>query len=209
VRSLLIETHYIPCIAYFSLLLKFENVILECHENFIKQSYRNRCYINTSHGTEVLTVPLTSKHGKVAITEVRIDYNQKWLNNHWRTIQSAYGKAPFFEFYADELHDVLFYKYDFLYELNRTMLSLCLKWLKQPLEIEESMSYEVEPLAGITDHRNAINAKNNEGSNKYYKPVTYNQVFGNKFVNNLSLIDLIFCAGPQAKQIVQASAVEW
>lgn len=207
-NSLLIETQYIPCVAYFSALRKFDNVILERHENFMKQSYRNRCYINTSHGIALLTVPVTAKHGKAIITEVRIDYKQKWLNNHWRAIQSAYGKAPFFEFYADQLHDVLFYKYDFLYDLNHSMLSLCLKWLRLSVKIEESMSYDINPMAGTTDLRNAINVKNNEGSNKYHKPVTYNQVFGNKFVNNLSLIDLIFCAGPQATQIVQASANE-
>ena len=44
---------------------------------------------------------------KYSLAEVRIDYGQKWLNNHWRTIRSAYGKAPFFEHYCEDLEKVL------------------------------------------------------------------------------------------------------
>jgi len=207
VKSVLAETQYLPSIAYFSALSKFDILIVERYEHYIKQSYRNRCYINTTHGVEMLTVPLTGKHGKVLITEIKIDYTQRWLTNQWRAIQSAYGNAPFFEFYAEDLHKILFGKHDFLYDLNLDLLSLCLKWLKSPIIIQESLSYTTSPVADVYDLRNEINAKNIVGSNKYYKSVPYNQVFGNKFVNNLSVIDLIFCAGPQARQIVHDSAL--
>lgn len=204
-NTVLIETQYLPPISYFTALQNTTCVILEKHENFVKQSYRNRCFINATHGKEMLTIPLTGKHGNVVITSVRIDYTQKWLNNHWRSIQSAYGKAPFFEYYAEDLHELLFRKFEFIYDLNYHLLSLCLKWLKKNIDIKESMSFEQNPEKGVIDLRNAINAKNYETSNKYYHSVTYYQVFGNKFVNNLSILDLIFCTGPQANQIVQAS----
>lgn len=206
-RAVLIETQYLPPLSYFAALQNFDCIVLERHENFVKQSYRNRCFINTTHGKEMLTVPLTLKSGKVRITDVRIDHTQKWLNNHWRSIQSAYGKAPFYEHYAGDLHQILYRKFDFIYDLNYHLLSLCLKWLKKNVEIKESMSFEQVPQKGLIDLRNAINAKNYETSNKYYQSVPYYQVFGNKFVNNLSLIDLIFCTGPQANQLVQDSSL--
>src|SRR5688572_25723175 len=133
--AVLIESQYLPPIAYFAALQSCDEIILESHEHYIKQTFRNRCAINTSQGRVDLIVPLTSKHGKTVISDVRIDYTQKWLNNHWRTIQSAYANAPFFEFYADDLHQVLFKKHEFLLELNGELLSMCLKWLKWPTPV--------------------------------------------------------------------------
>jgi hypothetical protein len=152
----------------------------------------------------VLTVPVMA-HGKIVMHEVRIDYSQKWLNNHWRTIQSAYGKAPFFEYYADDLHRVLFSRPDSLYELNFSVLTLCLKWLKWKMPVRESLAYEAVPLSRVTDLRSVINPKKAEIGAGFYQPAVYRQVFGSKFVENLSLVDLIFCEGPGARDIVQAS----
>lgn len=204
----LIELHYLPSIAYFSALSSATEVVIERHENFLKQTYRNRCCIQTSQGIEQLTVPLTSKHGKTPITDIRIDYSQKWLNNHWRTIQSAYGKAPFYEHYADDLEKVLFRKNEFLYDLNIQLLSMCLAWLKWKVTVSESMSYEKELSHTVTDLRSLINSKKNDLLAKFYSPVEYTQVFGNTFVSNMSVIDLIFCEGPASARIVKASAVE-
>jgi hypothetical protein len=198
VRSVLIELHYLPSIAYFNTLYKVDKIILERQENFIKQSYRNRCHINSAQGLTVLTVPLTDKHGKVLITDIRIDYNQKWLNNHWRTIQSAYGNAPFFEHYSSDLHDILFKRFDFLYDLNYNLLSMCLKWLKWEKSLAETETFNKAP-EGILDLRNVINCKKEE---KNLNAIPYTQVFGNKFVSNLSIIDLVFCTGPQASSII-------
>ena len=204
--SVLIECHYFPSIPYFASLYSAKKIILESNEHFSKQTYRNRCEIMTANGVEKLIVPLTSKHGKVFIKDVRIDYSQKWLQGHWRTIQSAYGKAPFFEFYSDALHSILFSKKEFLFDLNLELLTICLKWLKLNPEITESMSYVNETSAGILDLRNVISAKNRDLLPPQLISVNYTQVFGNMFVKNLSLIDLLFCEGPRALEIVRSSS---
>ena len=109
-----IEVHYLPCIAYFSAVNGFEKVVVEKFEHYQKQSFRNRCYIKGPHQVETLIVPVT---GKVMANPSSLTsgstISQKWLNNHWRTIQSGYGNAPFFEYYAPELQDILFRKNDF------------------------------------------------------------------------------------------------
>jgi hypothetical protein len=202
----LIESHYLPSIEYFSAINTFRTITLEKCEHFVKQTYRNRCHILTSQGQQSLIVPLTSKHGKVLISDVRVDYSQKWLNNHWRAIESAYRNAPFFEYYADDLEKVLFQKHIFLYDLNTAFLTICLKWLKSETKVQESMSYEKIPSEGIFDLRNGIHPKKAELSTLNFKPVAYPQVFGNKFVEQLSIIDLVFCEGPNARAIVAASA---
>jgi len=202
----LIELHYLPSVPYFSSFYGAKKIILEKHENFVKQSYRNRCHILTAQGVERLVLPLTSKSGKVLITEVRIDYSQKWLNNHWRTIESAYRSSPFFEFYADDLHKLLFKRHTFLYDLNFELLTICLKWLKLNVTLQESMAYEKIPEDGVFDLRNVIHAKLPEHYARYFLPVAYPQVFGNKFAEGLSVIDLVFCEGPNSSKVVASSA---
>jgi hypothetical protein len=200
----LIELHYLPSIAYFSVLLRHDAVVLEAHEHFVKQSFRNRCTILTANGVQNLVVPLTEKHGKVTIKGIRIDYSQKWLNNHWRAITSAYRNAPFFEHYADDLHDILFRQPPFLYDLNRELLTICLTWLRSEIPVLETSGYEKTAEQGVTDFRNTLIAKKPETLGKYYTPVPYTQVFGKAFVKHLSFIDLIFCLGPEARKVVEA-----
>jgi len=202
--NFLLELHYLPTTTYFAAIHRGEKIIVEQHEHFIKQTYRNRCTILTVQGPQNLIVPLTSKHGKVCITDVRIDYSQKWLMNHWRAIETAYRNAPFFEYYADDLQKVLFKKQTYLYDLNFEFLTICLKWLKSPIQIEESMAYEKEPANGLFDLRNAIHPKKAELQVSYFKPVPYTQVFGNKFVDRMSIIDLVFCEGPNAGSVIAA-----
>lgn len=202
----LIELHYLPSIAYFSVLLKHDAVVLEAHEHFVKQSFRNRCTILTANGMQNLVVPLTEKHGKVTMKGIRIDYSQKWLNNHWRAITSAYRNAPFFEHYADDLHDILFRQPPFLYDLNRELLTICLRWLRSEIPVLETSHYQKTVEQGVMDFRNTLIAKKPETLDKYYTPVPYTQVFGKTFAKHLSFVDLIFCLGHEARKVVEAGA---
>jgi hypothetical protein len=186
-------------------LLQFDKIIFEQYENYIKQSYRNRCYINTAQGLERLVIPLTSKHGKVLIKDIQIDYTQKWQNNHWRTIESAYRKSPYFEYYEQDLKKILFHNHQFLFDLNMELLSFCLKSLKHKPKIDVSLTYEKSPKENILNLRAVINAKEPYFERNFYQPAKYQQVFGNEFEANLSLIDLLFCEGPNAGSILRAS----
>jgi hypothetical protein len=207
-KTALIELHYLPCLAYFSALADCQEILVEKFEHYEKQSFRNRCYVKGPHRVEMLILPVTGKGSGSLTREVRLDYSQKWLNNQWRTLQTGYGKAPFFEYYAPELHDILFQKPAFLYDLNLQLVTLCLKWLKSEAALNETEAYEKKAPAGIIDLRGVINPKKADGCNRFYKSIEYQQVFGSKFVPNLSLIDLIFNKGPDAWDIVKASALK-
>ena len=201
----LIETQYLPSVAFFAALYGASEIILERHEHYVKQSYRNRCQVVDVNGKRDLAVPVIHRSGKVLITDVRIDYSQKWVNNHWRCIQSAYGKAPYFEYYADDFHDILYAMPANLYELNRQLLSMCLKALRFDMKVSESVSYVKTVESGVSDLRNAIDVKKPAGMKGIFTSVPYAQVFGSSFVDNASIIDLIFCVGPDAAKTVRNS----
>jgi hypothetical protein len=205
VLNLLIDLHYLPSLEYFCVLQQFPQIELERCENYVKQSYRNRCYIKTSQGIEMLVVPLTSKHGKIAIKDIRIDYSQKWQNNHWRTIETAYRKAPYFEYYSDDLRAALYRNHHFLFDLSLELLSFCLKSIRLNPAITVTVSYEKKPASHVFDLRSQINPKKPSFDRDFYASVPYYQVFGNGFVENLSLIDLLFCEGPRAASLLVAS----
>lgn len=200
-----IELHYLPSIEYFCALHSIDKIELEYHENFRKQSFRNRCYINTSQGQQMLIVPVTEKHGKVSVQEIKIDYKQKWQNNHWRSIESAYRNAPYFEFYSDELRTIIYKNHKLLFDLNIELLSFCLRSLHTKKILIQTESYQKEPESSVLDLRNNVTPKEIFSNRPFYQPIAYQQVFGNTFVPNLSFLDLLFCEGPNALRIIQSS----
>ena len=204
----LIEPHYLPCLEYFCAILPFDSVVLEKHEHYVKQSYRNRCLINTAQGPTWLTVPLTSKRGKVPFKDIRIDYSGKWQNNHWRTIQSGYANAPFFEHYAPDLEKIIRRDFPFIFDLNMSVLSFCLNNLGLKKELSDTAEYQKETGEQVCDLRSRVIWKKPYSDRPFYRPVPYYQVFGNGFASNLSLIDLLFCEGPNALATLKASGTD-
>lgn len=137
--------------------------------------------------------------------EVQIDSNQKWLNKHLRAIQSAYGKAPFYEYYVDEIFGIFKKTPHSLVSLNQELLTKCLEILEFDNDLEFIDELQRDNENDVRDARNEINPKKSIGENSIFFPQKYFQIFGNNFVQNLSIIDLIFCEGPQARQILKKS----
>jgi hypothetical protein len=197
-NSLLIDLHYLPSLEYFSLLKQHPNLILEANEHFTKQTYRNRCYVLGANKIEPLVVPIQKEAPKMLMRDVKIDYNENWDKIHWRTIEAAYRKAPFFEFYSDYFSRIYEKKPIFLWDFNFELLSICLKFLKLNLTISLTEKYEKEVENSIFDARSVINPKISYKNNNFYSPKPYQQNFGNEFEPNLSIIDLLFCKGNYA-----------
>lgn len=196
---LLSELHYHPSIRFFQQVFQADSLLIEAHENYIKQSYRNRCHVLTSQGVIALTVPVKGGNKKTAITELEIDYEQKWVNQHWRTIRSAYGNSPYFEFYADYFEAIYKKEPRFLFELNREFLALYFKFLKITKPLRFTERYEEKYEEPVQDFRSKIHPKK-APDNLTIK--SYNQVFGKQFVSDLSILDLLFNQGPEAAQFL-------
>jgi WbqC-like protein family len=170
--------------------------LIESEENYIKQSYRNRCYILSAHGPQLLSVPvyLGSQH-KTPLKEIRIDYSKRWQQVHLRAITASYSSSPYFQFYFENIEKIIARKTDFLFDLNMELTWSVLKMLGLNINMAGTTDYksvgEVE-----YDYRYKISPKR-----KPQFPVKeYIQVFDpSKSVDHrLSIIDLIFNTGPEA-----------
>ena len=205
-KTVLIESHYLPSLEYFCALIPFDEICVETNEHFTKQSLRNRCFINTAQGAKMLTVPLLERHGKVLTKEVMIEQGNKWRNTHWRTIESAYRKAPYFDFYFEELKSILYADHQRLLDLNRDLMSFCLRHIGFEKKNSVTLAYQNDTQDGVLDLRSVISSKKPFEERTFYKEQRYYQVFGSEFVPNLSVVDLLFCEGPRAGAILRASS---
>lgn len=208
VQNPLLSLHYFPCLEYFIPIIQSEKIVIEGSENYVKQSYRNRCYILGSNKILSLTIPVLNGNSKVIVKDIKIDHEQKWLNIHWRSISSAYGKAPFFLYYSDLIKEILFRKHKYLFDLNFELLIKVLQILGLNRKIELTTQYEREPEKSITDLRSLIHPKINYKTNGIYMPCIYNQIFGREFVENISILDLLFCEGNNSLQTLKNSAID-
>jgi hypothetical protein len=203
----IIELQYLPQPVYFAFLISNQQLYIDKYEHFVKQTYRNRCRILTANGIDELTIPVLNASSKVPVKDIKIDNSQKWVNRHWRAIQSAYGKAPFFEFYGPELKNTFYKNHKYLFDLSMELLTQCLDFLKLKKDIKFTDKYYSLMDSPQNDLRSNISPKKNRILPFTYKQMTYQHVFGNKFVENLSIIDLIFCEGPRAGDILKSGII--
>ena len=184
-RTLIVENQYFGCIEYYLSLYKYSNIKIEQCESWQKMSFRNRCVILGANGLINLTIPLENgRDQKCLLRDVKINNQDEWQKQHWRSIFSSYGKSPFFEFYSDWLEIFYQKKFIYLFDLNLEILF----WLKQSLKISGNIeltdTFENSYPDNFSDCRNEWLPKNFQ-SNTFH--VKYSQVFEGKwkFQNNL------------------------
>ena len=201
-QSALIELHYLPCVAYFSLLSRYQEVYIEQQEHYQKRSYRNRTHIAGANGLLRLSIPLNKgKNEQMPIEEVTISYEENWQHQHWESIRSAYRNAPFFDFYAEALAPFYQQEYTYLFEFNKALLETLLKSLQLPTQLHYTQSFQKQTKENLDDFRNQITPKHKAPFNLSPYPQIFTEKHG--FLPNLSILDLFFCAGPQAVLLLE------
>jgi hypothetical protein len=188
---ILLSTAWFPPVEWMHHFLGNDLVLIEAKENFVKQTYRNRCTIAAANGILSLSIPLQDEGNKTLITEKKISYREGWQAKHWKAIESAYSSSPYFEYFENEIKQVVFSEHEFLFDLNSHSLRAVLQILRLQREIVVTTSYEALPSA--LDLRYSISPK--EKSSLHFPE--YYQVFNRRygFAENLSMLDLLFNEG--------------
>ena len=192
----LLQTTYFGPIQWYQKLCGYNHCIIEQHDSYQKQTYRNRCVIATANGQQALTVPVEHTDDKTLVKDLRISDHNQWRRIHWNALQSAYSESPFFDYYADDIRPFFEKKYTFLVDFNEEIRQTICQLIDIHPEVEYSKEYVQEY---PNDYRSVINAKHPQ-PDPDFKPKEYWQVFSRKhgFQPNLSILDLLFCMGPES-----------
>lgn len=197
----LLSSAYFPPIQWMQKLQRYSKVVVENHDNFVKQTYRNRCLIATANGIQSLTVPVErTEGGKCLMRDIRISDHGSWRHLHWNALVSAYGESPFFMYYADDFRPFFERKWEFLFDFNMEItLKLC-ELLDVRPNIEASSEYVASDSCGddIVDFRDVIRPKHppldiDFTARPYYQVHALRQ----GFQPNMSSLDLLFNEGPE------------
>jgi len=192
---ILLHPTYFPSISHFVAMANAESVTFEVEDNFQKQTNRNRMYIYSPNGIQLLNIPV--KHSKVAhqkFKDTRIEDAFDWQKQHFKSLEAAYRTSPFFEYFEDDIRPVFEKKYIYMMDLNFEILEIVTECLGMKLEFAKTEEFFLEG-NGLLDLRGLANGKKDTSQ---FEP--YTQVFDNKhgYINNLSILDLLFNEGRYA-----------
>jgi len=194
--KILVSTAYLPPVTYFSLIASALEVFVEREESYLKQTFRNRCYILSAHGPQSLSIPVyRGSFHKTVIKDIAIDYSKRWQQVHLGALTSSYKASPYFEFYFEIIENIIIKNHKFLLDLNFELTDAILKILHLKTTISHTSVFE--PVNNLDyDYRYILSPKLKSS----FKVKEYFQVFdeGSGFVPNLSIIDLIFNMGPDS-----------
>ena len=185
-NHLLLDNELFVPVSYAVKAIKATHIVFNSSDYYPKMGYRNRFRALAANGVVTLTVPIKGgRNRKQQAGEVLIDYSSSWQRNHLRTLQSAYGRAPFFEYYSDALTELYKKRPERLWDWNLLAWKLVEKWLGCKWQFDDLAS-------GIP----LSEAPENMPAAVSLELPAYQQVFGEQFIPDLSIIDAVLNLGP-------------
>lgn len=193
-KQIVLPSCYAAPVGWYALYQQAEEALIEVHEHFVKQSFRNRCEIYSPNGIQALVVPITHRGRRQTMKDKRISYNDDWRKNHWKSLEAAYRSSPYFEFYEDDFAPLYEKRFEFLHDFNMSIHEI----VCDSLSIDKELTITENYTEHLEDFRN-ISPKTDWDKNITFG--TYIQVFESKhgFKPNLSIFDLLFNEGPAAQ----------
>lgn len=204
-----LSSAYLAPVEYYTKLVGYNNVFIEQHDHYMKQTYRNRCTIAGPNGELALSIPIIRPDvPKAATKDIRISDHGNWRHLHWNAIESAYNNTPFFEYYKDDFRPFYEKSYDFLVDFNEELRELVCALIDIQPNVALTESYKGEFVPNEADFRDIIHPKKEFSLvDPEFKPQPYYQVFESKlgFLPNMSIIDLLFNMGPESVLVLNNS----
>jgi hypothetical protein len=186
-----------PPVSWWKNAVHYEKVYSDPNELFRKMTCRNRYRIATANGLLQLSVPIMGgREQRKPMREIKIDNKTDWQKQHWRSVFSAYGRAPFFEHYGPELEHLFRQQYEYLVDFNRVTID----WAAKNLRLQNIFSSVAdESFLNTAADLRMKTAQPEE------MPV-YTQVFEDRygFMPDLSVLDMLMNEGPAAAVLLSS-----
>jgi hypothetical protein len=198
-NNILIYPTYFPSISHYIAMIAAESVTFEVEDTFQKQTNRNRMYIYSPNGIQMLNISVKHKDANNNFKDIKIDNQYNWQKNHFKSLEAAYKNSPFYEYFIDDLQPIFEKKHEFMLDLNFEIFERINDALGISIPFEKTTEYFHE-VTDKTDFRYLVNGKKDSTQ---IEP--YTQVFDNKhgFINNLSILDLLFNEGRYAVEYLK------
>jgi hypothetical protein len=193
-NEILIYPTYFPSISHYIAMIDAQSVTFEVEDTFQKQTNRNRMYIYSPNGIQMLNIPVKHDSANSNFKDIKIDNQNNWQKNHFKSLEAAYKNSPFYEYFVDDLNPIFQKKHEFMLDLNLEVFELVNEALGISIPFEKTSEY-LHEVTDKSDFRYLVNGKKDTTQ---IEP--YTQVFDNKygFINNLSILDLLFNEGRYA-----------
>ena len=201
--ALFIPTYFAP-ISQYAAMYQSDKIVFEIHDNFQKQTYRNRCNIYGANGKLSLSIPVKHKtnDGRKKTKETLVENDFPWQQQHLKSLQTAYRSSPFFEFFEDDLNVIFSKKYKYLHDVNLDTHNFIIDALELNTGYSKTEEYTME----INDDFRLL-AIAKKGIS--IEMDTYVQMFDDKhgFLPNLSILDLLFMEGRNSISFLEKISV--
>jgi hypothetical protein len=193
-NNILIYPTYFPSISHYIAMIAAESVTFEVEDTFQKQTNRNRMYIYSPNGLQMLNISVKHNDANNNFKDIKIDNQYNWQKNHFKSLEAAYKNSPFYEYFIDDLQPIFEKKHEFMLDLNFEIFERINDALGIFIPFDKTTEY-FHKVTDKTDYRYLANGKKDATQ---IEP--YTQVFENKhgFINNLSILDLLFNEGRYA-----------
>lgn len=201
----LLHPTYFPNVAHMAIMLQSQSITFENCDTYAKQTYRNRCCIIGANGLMQLNIPVIhSQKNRQLYRNVEVSHAEKWQLTHLKSLETAYRKSPFFEYYIDDLKPLFTKEVSNLYHFNLACLKTIFECLQLPFNFNKTQTFEPKTTEYL-DARTLVFCK----KEIVQTFETYIQVFNEKheFISNLSILDLLFNEGPNTINYLKSQNV--
>ncbi len=232
-KATILQPTYLPWMGYFEMIDSSDAYVVFDHVQFERKSWQQRNKIKTANGVIYLTVPVEKSSRETPISKIRISYNQgNPLKNHWKTIELAYKRAPYFGKYKSSFEKIYSQKHVLLKDLNIKIIKLACDILgikkkiifSSDLNLKDKNMEKTEKVINLCKNQGIAHLYDAEGAEKIldkslfqkegisvdfqeFLHPEYPQLWG-EFVPYISIIDLIFNQGDKSLSIIRSGVKE-
>lgn len=226
------QPNFMPWLKLLDKILASDVYVAYDTVKFTKSEYHSRQKMKKALGPAWLTVPVV-KNGDQNIDAVRVNNSHRdngvgFRRQHLRLLAQEYRRAKYFDDVYQIVDDVYARNQEFLVELNVDLITAFCTYLGSATRIVRASSLThdgdntqrlvqlVRNAGGDThltstfdssrqyiDWRRMQAAHISIHSQDFDHP-TYQQLWGGDFVPHLSALDMLFCCGPETKNILDA-----